>query len=170
MALTLDSARATFALFAKAQPTAPGTDSNERQTLGVGQTDFDYSDADIFYTRTITSTTAADVAQITIASGAVATTNGAPTIARSGSDYEGNTLTSMVTVYGILYQTDGVDWVNMAASNGEFADVPTFGEGGAATCLMIPANSAGTAVSGTIAMSFNAGGVTVKVSILGKSS
>ena len=75
-------------------------------TIGIPQSAIIFPDCDIAYSFKVTSTGAGDVATLTFATGVVAQTTGTPTITDgSGNDFEGKTLPSLATVYGVMLTT-----------------------------------------------------------------
>ena len=91
----------------KATGTPVGTNVNGTVTVGVGNTQVSFSDADIAYSFKVTSTGTSDQADLDLATGAVTASTGSPTIVDGdGNDFEGESLATLVTPLAILVQAD----------------------------------------------------------------
>jgi len=163
---TISRAKAHFGLTAAGAPTK--TKVVGSVTIGQAQDSIDFADADIAYSFKITSTGIGDVATLTISSGAVAQTTGTPTIEDAGSDFEGETIPTMVTLYALLLQfgTEEAGSVTISCSSGELPDFVT-DLPGVIVPYLIPE---GTASLGTLAATFAASTDSLTVTVIGKSS
>jgi len=124
--MTLSGAKARFQLNATATPT--GTLVTGPNVIGQGLGTASFSDADIAYSFKVTATGAADVATLTFSSGVVAQTTGTPTITDGdGNDFEGVTLPTMASLYGILVDVSGVASGFRFLTSGSSEDIVSIG-------------------------------------------
>lgn len=102
--MSISNARAVYGMTASAEATR--TSVAGASTIGIPQSAIIFPDCDIAYSFKVTSTGAGDVATLTFATGVVAQTSGTPTITDGdGNDFEGKTLPTIVTVFGIMITT-----------------------------------------------------------------
>lgn len=161
----ISNARLTYGL--SASGTHTGTNQTGSIIVGKPQTTTNFSTADIAYSFSVTSDAASDVATLTISTGVVAQTTGTPVIADgSGKDFEGDTLTSIVTAYAMLIEPVGTTTGTMAVLSSVTTNgiSKTFGAG-ATTPLLCQIPS-----TGTISFTFSQADDGYKVTVLGKSS
>lgn len=164
---TFSDATAVYGLSAAGTPT--GTNVGGTNTIGVGSTKNAITGADIAYSFKVTSTGIGDVATLTLSSGSVAQTTGTPTITDGdGKDFEGDTLTTMVTLNAVLVQrTTSVSTVVMESSPAQLPDFQTLGDSDATATVLWEGTDTNL---GTIAFTFGAPADSVTVTIIGKSS
>lgn len=164
--MTLTQQRAAASLTAR----AARTKTNVTGTAVIGeQIGIDFDDADIAYSFKVTSTGAGDVATLTLSSGAVAQTTGTPTISDAGTDFEGVTLSTLVTLYAILFKrTTAAGAVAVASSSGDLPDITDLA-GGAAGQVLVTYPS-GITSPGTVALTMAATAESVEMVVIGKSS
>ena len=161
----ISNARLTYGL--SASGTHTGTNQTGSIIVGKSQTSTNIAAADVAYSFLVTSDDSADVATLTISTGIVAQTTGTPIIADgAGKDFEGDTLSAIVTAYAMLIEPVGTTTGTMAVltsvtNNG----VSKTFAAGATTPLLCQIPS-----TGTISFTFSAGGDAYKVTVLGKSS
>ena len=140
-------------------------------TLGITQTQVDLTDADVFYSLSITSTGASDVATLDLTDGIVTQTSGTPTIADGdGNDFEGETLGTIVSISSVHITFDEVaaGTIVVASADTSLPDI-TASINGAISHTIIPA---GKTLSGdTISYTFDdAASQKVTVQVAGKTT
>ena len=129
-----------------------------------------FSDADVIYSFTATATGATDVATLTIATGAVASTTGSPTLADAGVDFEGAAIGTALRVYAIQVEqtVDGA-----MAIDGDFTESNYMTKAGdkALWLWSTGATGSGSALGAeTLILDLNASGVACKVTVIGKTT
>lgn len=171
---TLQLAAGTAGL--SAQETASGANRSGKATVGNASTQRSFPQANIVAGFKVTAAANANVATLTVSSGAVAQTTGSPVIADAGIDSFGDALLTLAKIQGIRIRTGA------AIPNGT-ANVGTVTLGGSSaglfpaavladnTDLLLLFDPAGRAVStATIAFTFSNSGDKVLVEYLGKDS
>jgi hypothetical protein len=163
--VTITSATANYGLSALSTPT--GTNIANDVRIGSPPGSIAFADADIVYSFVVEGTGASQVATLTLSSGAVAQTTGAPSITDGdGKDWEGVTLPTMVNLYAIYYSqgdfsTDiASDLVGLSDFN-----IPS----GAMAMQVFPTGIAVTTKEITFSP-LNVSAATTTVTIIGKSS
>lgn len=171
--MTLTGAQARWQLNAGTTPTnfnvvGPNTVGEALNTLNL-------TNGDIIYSVGITATGATDVATLTLSSGVCAQTTGTPTIENGGGkDFEGETLTTLVTLEAVLIQTAASETagdITIACSNAYLPDCkfPTYAEPNA-LLFACATNTGGITSPGTIAVTFAAIGDALGITVIGKST
>jgi hypothetical protein len=139
--------------------------------LGIAQTQANLTDADIFYSLSITSTGASDVGTLDLTDGTVAQSVGTPTITDGdGNDFEGVTLVALVQVYAIYIAFDEVAAGTITMASGD-TDLPdcVAREDGQLVQVVYPTGR--TISVDTIAFTFDdASSQKVTITVAGKSS
>jgi hypothetical protein len=161
----ITNCRAVYGLFGTGTPA--GTNVTGDVTIGKSQTGLTFDDANIGYSFRVVSTGATDVATLTVSSGSVAQTTGAPTITDGdGKDFEGVTLGTLATSRMILIEptatNTGVLRVTSSSTTDGFDKYFPATSGRPLLCSF-PA-------SGTIAITFAATANSVKVTVFGKTA
>ncbi len=169
--MTLQGAQAKYQLNTGATPT--GVNVGQPSTIGVGLQTVAFADADIAHSFKITSTGVGDVVTLDPSTGALTKTTGTPSVTRWGSqtsdiagdDFEGLTLTAMVTGYGIVIQPTSIasGTMTLTESSGDNMEgkldsdsqLPIFGP---------------LVADGNIVFTFSASGIIITVTVIGKSS
>ena len=162
---TIANARASFGLQAAGTPT--GTNVAGSVTIGQAQLTDQFTDADIAYSFKVDSTGSSDAVSLGLTLGAATATNGSPTITDAdGKDFEGDTLSSLTGLYGVLVRTDS-DNSGVVAITG-----PSIVSGLAAGNSMIYslATTPTSISTQALDLTFNSSGDSVTVTIIGKSS
>lgn len=162
--MTITEAVARFGLVGRVTPA--GTRITGPLLVGEREASISWNDADIVHSFKVTAAAAANVATLTISSGAVAQTTGTPTITDGdGNDAEGIALPTMVTLYGILVKmTTAGTSVTVAGTQGLAGVLESVGDR-----LQIGFASGRTTL-GTVTLTFAGGAEAVEVVVLGKSS
>lgn len=162
---TITNAKVSYGLYGTGTPS--GTNLTGSVTVGKSPTGVNFTTGDILYSFTLLSTGATDVATLTISSGAVAQTTGTPTITDGdGKDFEGVTLSTLVTPYILMVEPVGTTTGQfIVASSSSTSGITKYIEAGETSPLLCTFPS-----SGTIAFTFAASADSFKVTILGKSS
>lgn len=170
--MNLENQKAVFGLSARSEMTAPGAPSGELQLIGVPSTEVNFADADIIYSFKVTSNAANDVALIDIETGVFTADTGSPTSEDAdGKDFEGTTLPAMVNCLGIAAYVPSANTGYVYAEVGIEYVEKFYGSSGDSAVKAWPAGRA--IVNNTfeeLALSFSAGGDSIFVTIIGKSS
>lgn len=101
---TISSARGIIGLSAVGTHTSTNTDGTAQ--VGLGNTTLSYASADIAYSLQVTAAAGTDVATLNLQTGDVAQTTGSPVAVDDGADFEGDDLTTAVTLYSILIEME----------------------------------------------------------------
>ena len=167
--MTLSGAQVLYKAGAVATPT--GTGVSGKPFVGQDLTPVNFSDGDVVQVFTVESTGAGDVATLDLDEGSVAQTNGTPTITDGdGKDFEGEDI-AMPTLYALLIESaDGnTGTVTVANTLVQMIDVTIRAGTNGSTFLHVVED--GLDMTGyTMAMTFSAGGDSVTVTLIGKSS
>jgi hypothetical protein len=160
--MALDKQQIVQGLFAVGTPDNPGASGKAK----VGNTDIEggtsvaprtrsYPLADIVSAFRITSAATANVATLTVTTGAVAQTTGSPVISGAQVDFEGDTLGTPAKFCAIRIRTKSTNTgtVTLGGSNSSAFPAMVL-DAGADLLLSFPA--AGKTVTGTIAFTFSA--------------
>tara|TARA_R110001599_G_scaffold43384_1_gene129887 strand:- start:1595 stop:2101 length:507 start_codon:yes stop_codon:yes gene_type:complete len=166
---TISNPFATHGL--KADGTAASTNASVSGTIGLNQIKSTLTGTDVFYSLSITSTGASDVATLDLTDGIVTQTTGTPTIADGdGKDFEGTTLATLVSISAIYVTFDehAAGVIAMACADVSLPDITSSQDG--AVAMMIQAS--GKTLSGdTIAFTFSdAASQKVTVIVAGKTT
>ena len=164
--MTLTNVSASLGLQATGTPT--GTKITGGVTIGHALHRVTWTDADIVYSFKVTNTGASDEALLTTSSGVVTQVVGTPTIVDGdGKDFEGVTLPTMVTLYGVY----------MEAASGNSEKVGMVGGGGALPDVNLLAGAklsyvATVATPSTFTFTYasNTAGDNFTVTVIGRSS
>ena len=151
---TLADAQANYGIFADATPVSlAGT---QKRRIGRTQQRISYSAADILYRVKITATASGDVATLSGTSGAVTQDTGTPSVARwsgqtsdlAAEDFEGVTMLTAATVFGVLIEVDAANdkYIALASSQNFAPDIPEM-QAGFTTAFLAPTDG----YSGTLA-------------------
>jgi len=138
--------------------------------LGIGQTQTQLTDADIFYSLSITSTGGTDVASLDITDGTVTQIVGLPTtIDGDGNDFEGETLLTLVDISAIYVEFDDVvaGSITMAAGDPDLPDCVSREDNQIVTAVYPTGR---TPSSSAIVFTFDNTSQKVTITIAGKSS
>lgn len=165
--MTLTEAFARFGLFAMATPSQPKLTGPA--SIGDGDLMQEWADADIAYAFKVLATGDGDVATLTLSTGAVVQTTGAPTITNgAGNDFEGVTLPTMVTLYGLQVRAKGTESFVQVA--GSLAKIPDMDELEHDNSLVFISKDGIAVGAGTIALTLDADTDFAEVIVIGKSS
>lgn len=167
--MTITSATAQWQLSAQATPA--GTNVTGPVLVGQPLANKKWTDANIVYSFKVTSAAGGNVATLTVSSGAVAQTTGSPTITDAGTDFEGITLPTLATLYGI-YIEETAGKTSSAAADCTIAG--TLGFAGVLALIGDVAtytSQTGLPVtSGTVTLTFATTAVSVEVVVIGKTA
>lgn len=158
--MTLANQIAQWSLSAKATSTAKlGSGST---VVGTGLSRKEWSDANIVYGFEIKANAAADVATLTLATGVIAKTDAGMSVTRwgtqtndvAGNDFEGVDLPDLVTLYGLLIETNSANdkYVTVASADNALPDIPQMQPN--AVSLTVVNQAAGGAYDGDIVFTF----------------
>ena len=165
---TLSGTTATYGISGAVVPTKTRVANN--RTIGQSSSTITWSDADIMYSFKLTCTTTSDLATLDNETGTVTATTGSPTRTDNDEDFEGQSLTSIVTLYAI--HVECVTGGNMVLG-GSF-----LGDGGSSVSLeqagesVLWCRKTGVTLSGTETTTFdmNTVGGEYIVTVVGKST
>jgi len=174
--MDLTNARAGWNLQATAARTAVNTAGSA--IIGTQNGSANFTDADIAYSLTVTSTGTSDKATLNLATGAVVQTTGTPSVTRRGTeidnlaaeDFEGATLPTTVTIYAIMIDatpTSGDVICEFSATDPARFPNWTCTQSNPGTLMTTWPNGEGT--SGNLAITMDTGD-TATITIIGKSS
>jgi hypothetical protein len=160
--MTLANQTAQWSLSAKATSTAKlGSGST---TIGTALSRKEWSDADIVYGFEIKAAASADVATLTLSTGAVVKTDAGMSVTRwgtqtndvAGNDFEGVDLPTLATLYGLLIETNSANdkYVTVACSDAGLPDIPEMQPN--SVSLTVVNQAVGGAYGGTVAFTFEA--------------
>ena len=176
--MTLANQIAQWALTSKATSTAKlGSGTT---TIGTTLTQKEWTDADIVYGFEVKAAASANVATLTLSTGAIVKTTGTPDVTRWGTqtgdtaaeDFQGITIPTMVTFYGMLVETNSANdkYIALTCSDAALPDVPQM----QANSVFLTALQTGGSYIGTVAFTFEshaaAAGDIVTCTVIGKST
>ena len=166
---TISNPFATHGL--KADGTASATNVAVTGTLGLNQIKTTLTGTDVFYSLSITSTGATDVATLDLTDGIVTQTTGTPSIADGdGNDFEGETLPTLVSITAlyVTFEEHAAGTIVMASADVSLPDITSSVDGAVAMSIQ----SAGKTLSGdTISFTFDdASSQKVTVIVAGKTT
>ena len=155
----------------KCTATSAGTNASLSGIVGLNQVKTTLTGVDVVYSLSITSTGASDVGTLTLSTGVVAQTTGTPTIVDGdGTDFEGATLGTLITISAIYVSFDehASGTIAMACADVSLPDITSSTDGSVAMMIQ----PVGKTVSGdTISFTFNdAASQKVTVIVAGKTT
>lgn len=129
-------------------------------SIGTQLTSKEWSDANIVYGFEIKANAAADVATLTLQTGAIVKTDAGMSVTRwgtqtndvAGNDFEGVDLPDMATLYGLLIETNSANdkHVVVACSDAALPDIPEMQPNSVSLTVL----QGGGAYVGTVAFTF----------------
>ena len=166
---TFSDASAFYGL--KATGTPVGTNVSGTVTIGVGQTQAAFTDADIAYSFKVTSTGFGDEATLTFSTSAVAQTSGAPQISDGdGNDFEGVSIPTLATIKGLLLETPSGNTGYVTFDGTSMPENIQITEVDPGFVALIKSENPGLVGAATLSMTFEASGDEATVTVIGKSS
>ena len=161
--MTLSTIKSRYALGATGTPTK----TNIGSTVTIGNpavTATEWSTADIAYSFKVAAAAAANVATLTLSSGAVAQTTGSPVITDAGEDFEGAALGTAARVYAVLIECTTAGTSTVAGTAGIAGKLASVGD------AILVTLADGDTTMGTVTFTFTAGTGVIEATVISKTS
>ena len=141
------------------------TNVSNSVSVGSALSTKSFSDANVIYSIKVTATAATDVVSIALATGDATATNGSPTIADSGVDFEGADIGTATKIYAIQVEqlVDGA-----MAVDGSFTEFNGMAKAGDKALFVY--NDGVAVTSDVLLLDLNATGVSASVTVIGKTA
>jgi hypothetical protein len=161
MAQTITAANVQLGIRASASPQNPNVAG--AASIGAQLHRKSFTDCDIAYVFKVAAAAASNVATLTLASGAVATTTGSPVITDAATDFEGLALATMATHYGILIECLTADTITVGGTAGFAGVLAVAGD------QILQLHGTGDTGLGTVTLTFTTGNGVAQITVIGKS-